>query len=307
LAAFIWLRNKEPVYQGKRLSDWLLLYQHEPFHGPPQDSKNATAVRAIGTNALPFLIEWIQYVEPPWRTHIKNVMVRSTWGNSRLIFLLARPGLRAAAAAHGFQLLGTNASSAVPELTRVMNCWRPESSELAMASLAYLGKDALVPLLAVATNRNVHPYFRWHAVMLIGGMSYLSTNANSAIPPLIDCLQGPDAQLAAGAAETIGSLRLRSDLVVPALTRCLESTNIYLKQAAIESLGNFGQDARPAVPALLQVLRQPDVDLGGYAVSLSAGVRKGYTTTLHSVATNALHSIAPEVLETNSWTNGSFH
>jgi hypothetical protein len=293
------------VYQGKRLSDWLLLYQH--FDGLPQNSQNATtAVRAIGTNALPFLIEWIQYVEPHWRTHIKSVMAGSRWGNSRWIALLARPGLRATAAVQGFGLLGTNANSAVPELTKVMNRWQPESSELAIDSLGYLGRDALVSLVAAATNQNVQPYFRWHAIMAMGGMSYLSTNANFTVPSLIGCLQDADPQLATISAETIGSLRLRSDLAVPALTRCLESTNFYLKQAAIENLGNFGQDARPAVPALLQIMRDPGSRTAVVLETRLSGIsRVEYQSNLHDVASNAVHSIAPEVLVTNSVPQGT--
>src|ERR1051326_4571180 len=54
VAAFIALQPREPVYQGKRLSEWLNDYQD----AAQQDGGvNTTmkAVRAMGTNAVPFL------------------------------------------------------------------------------------------------------------------------------------------------------------------------------------------------------------------------------------------------------------
>src|SRR5260221_7633398 len=61
-----WLSGKrEPAYKGRSLSQWI-----GRLPGiPTQDSATEAdrAVREIGTNAVPFLLEWIAYEPEPWR------------------------------------------------------------------------------------------------------------------------------------------------------------------------------------------------------------------------------------------------
>src|SRR5438045_3525167 len=51
-AVAFWPGEKEPEYHGKKLSEWLALEREQP-------RESAEAVRAIGTNAIPFLLRWI--------------------------------------------------------------------------------------------------------------------------------------------------------------------------------------------------------------------------------------------------------
>ena len=58
--------GEEPVYQGKPLSLWVVKAgQIEEYHDAPADA--VAAIRAIGTNAVPFLLEWMPHpgVERP--------------------------------------------------------------------------------------------------------------------------------------------------------------------------------------------------------------------------------------------------
>src|SRR5947208_533266 len=63
----VWLGKLEPEYQGKTLSEWL--------HSPDSDSREtqAVAVRAIGTNALPWLLKWIQKDRPATKSLKANL------------------------------------------------------------------------------------------------------------------------------------------------------------------------------------------------------------------------------------------
>ena len=61
---------------------------------------------------------------------------------------------RAARARWGFEILGAAALPAIPDLLRVENQGNPASSPAATQALAYLGKDALPPLVALITNTN---------------------------------------------------------------------------------------------------------------------------------------------------------
>jgi hypothetical protein len=63
VAALVWPREKEPEHQGKKLSEWIA-YRNSGDIGAHEMERHA--VRAIGTNALPFLVTWIAYERPAW-------------------------------------------------------------------------------------------------------------------------------------------------------------------------------------------------------------------------------------------------
>ena len=56
-AAFVALRPREPVYEGKTLSDWLKILGHAT--GTTQ-IRAGTAILEMGTNALPALLEMLR-------------------------------------------------------------------------------------------------------------------------------------------------------------------------------------------------------------------------------------------------------
>src|SRR5260221_5062014 len=59
------LREHEPTYAGKRLSEWVArLSSKNSLEG---DSEAENAIRHIGTNSLPYLLKWISYEPAPWR------------------------------------------------------------------------------------------------------------------------------------------------------------------------------------------------------------------------------------------------
>ena len=57
--------EREPRFQGKSLSAWLTEGSRKPV-GPwvaiAVPATTGEAVRIMGTNALPFLVKWMQYV-----------------------------------------------------------------------------------------------------------------------------------------------------------------------------------------------------------------------------------------------------
>jgi hypothetical protein len=62
VAIVVWSRGpKEPEYQGKNLSEWLEIGYHAEMHSEARKSA-VDAVGKIGTKALPFLVEWIEYM-----------------------------------------------------------------------------------------------------------------------------------------------------------------------------------------------------------------------------------------------------
>jgi hypothetical protein len=278
LAALVWHGPREPSYRGTSLSGWLRTYR--PIGSRPPDSQRAAdAVRYIGTKALPFLVSWIQEYEmlPPWKVRLRNYASRlGSPGGEIVMETIAKRELRALRAFSAFEILGEAAAPAIPELVRIANRGYSGSSPAAIAALAHLGKDALPPLLAFITN-NAFP-FRHEAMISVGRMRYLGTNAHPAVVLLIKSLSDP--HLAPNAAVVLGSLRLESDITVPALVECTHSSQELLAMCAATSLGKFGASARPAVPELLKMLDDPSINV-------------------RNVATVALQQIAPEMLKQN--------
>src|SRR4051794_1569408 len=59
-AALLWPEPSEPVYKGKRLSFWVEQMPVNVPDGRPPD-ECIEAVLTIGTNGLPYYLQWIQY------------------------------------------------------------------------------------------------------------------------------------------------------------------------------------------------------------------------------------------------------
>jgi hypothetical protein len=66
IALLVWPREREPEYNSVELSKWLERYNDKKPHA-------AEAIRHIGTNALPFLLHWIQYETPGWRNALDHL------------------------------------------------------------------------------------------------------------------------------------------------------------------------------------------------------------------------------------------
>ena len=75
--ALFWPRGpKEPEYQGKKLSEWVTFHSHGSKVAPNNPDFAASAIRNIGTNAVPWLVRWIAYEPPPWARQAGWIFVR---------------------------------------------------------------------------------------------------------------------------------------------------------------------------------------------------------------------------------------
>src|SRR5437899_9216148 len=121
----VWPGEKEPEYQGKKLSEWVEYAVHERPRNTQVEqyvyalglAKDAT--RAIGTNGLPYLIKWIQHERPGWRnmgSKAYGQLPRPLVINSIDHWLAdASAEERANESVVCFQFLGPDAAPAVPE------------------------------------------------------------------------------------------------------------------------------------------------------------------------------------------------
>jgi hypothetical protein len=196
--AILFFRTREPVADGRTLSEWLEESQHV-FNADPAAATNA--IRKIGPAALPFLLNKLQAKDPAWKTALQESDYRDKFP-FRWLHSASRQNQQAQA---GFAILGAEAAPAIPELWKLMS--DPDRAGLAGVALGYIGAPARSVLKAALTNQT--PPVRIAALM---GLSVhrieieefwpdvlrLSRDAHStvafeALRNVIDHLEHPDA------------------------------------------------------------------------------------------------------------------
>ena len=268
---FAFIRPREPSYQGRSLSQWLVKFDTWDSSLAAQ-AEAEDAIRHMGTNVIPHLLRYIRHEESPGTS--KALTTVQT--------LLAKAGInweltgreRVPRAERALIALGLDANAAIPELVRLMNDPKaPRTACAAAATLTSIGtREALPPVLTVLTNKN-HPGREVVAL----NMFRMGTNAGPAIPALIQCLQDTNAFTTYAAAMSLGELKLAPNLAVPALTATLQASDPMTRARSAQALAHFRSEARSAVPQLLKILQDPD-------------------WSARRAATNALRQIAPETL-----------
>lgn len=265
-------QEPEPSYQGHSLYEWLCTYEAIDRSYPlrdrgfpfmmtalQEDLKSSTsAVRQIGSNAIPSLLAWIQYEDTWPRT---NYLSRSNKVESALH--------RAQLAVVGFDLLGAEARAACPVLGRLAS--DPDKAgarERAMEALIKIGPEALPELVSILTN-TIAPR-REKAAEAIGGFG---TNALAALPVLLRCTVDKDEKVVISAAVALSELPSRHDVVLPALTNVLNEPRLSVRWGGVRALSWHTPRPEVAVPALSHALSDPNPDVRCLAINVLSDLR----------------------------------
>ena len=243
----LFIPSGEPVYGGRRLSDWVqTAYQPQSTGRPEIES----AIRNIGANALPYLVRWLRYEPPAWKTRLLAGINRLF--NSQL---QDRADLRAWGAMEAIPVLGSGAEPAVPALARLMNDVNaPMTANRATIALFGLAHELLAADVALMTNHSVE--FRSQAVFMARNFG---TRIHAAIPALVRRLQDTNEPIVLDAVQVLREAGLLEPvLIVPTLANSLHDKRRLVRKAAVEALWRLHAQARPAVPALRRSLNDPD-------------------------------------------------
>jgi HEAT repeat protein len=272
---------REPRYKGRALSEWIR--DSAPRHSPePETTRAIEAVRHIGTNGLPWLVQWLRDREPPpWKRKLLALADKlPLWLQNRVVpFFFADRSyqVRRRIALDGFVILGPQASPAVPELLKIGDAW-------SASALDSIGLASLAPTLNVLTNRDHPTALRAAAATRLGFMDekFALTNA---VQILVRCVRDTEPQVAKESAKTLVKLGVEPDLTVTFFANLLLHGDVLSRYEAAENLRVLREKARPAVPALVQALNDPD----WY-------VRRGATITLYRVDPDALEKAVPGII-----------
>jgi len=226
----IWgfLHSTEPVYHGKTLSAWAQQYGSNNWRGGGASAAREaeTAIRQIGTNSIPFLLDLMRVSDSAWKKNLRARFPRN-W-HERLRLKDTADEVRRIGA-HGLAALGTNA---------------PPSTVQALIEIATHHPDEDGRYIAVFALRT------------------LGVAAESAIPFFIQCLTNTESTIRDEAAMGLGCMSHRSEVVVPALIEYLasarSSSHTFECRDTIASLGKLGTNARAAAPILISLLDHSD-------------------------------------------------
>ena len=156
LAWMFWPEKEmpEPVYKGKKLSEWIDAGIMTP--------ENYAAVMSIGTNGIPCYLQWIRY-EPDIATRAQSWVTE--YGRRWLGLKWVPPDprfIRALSALQELQALGAKAEPAIPLLVASATnrpAWPPSPFSLNKATssywgLAQIGQAAVPAFLSLMTNQD---------------------------------------------------------------------------------------------------------------------------------------------------------
>jgi len=262
VTVFLFARKKsEPTYNGRSLSEWytMMIRAKQGEVASAQGDEAKKAIFKIGTNAVPYLLQHITYKRPPtpqWERRAYDVPLIGDW----FARMRARPGKRADEAMDMFFILGTNAASAVPELTRLVNSTTdPSVATQALCALSAVGDESLPTFITLISDPQ-HPHRR-RALSWVGNISpqTFSTNLVVILPHLVRCSKDPNPYIANLSVKALGRLALQPDFTVPVLINAFQqTTNRSMRMLAAEGLGNFHEQASNAVPILRLATDDPD-------------------------------------------------
>lgn len=277
----------EPVYQTKTLSEWLVELNARPssedIEAASKEGRDSSAayehkklrdeaaIRQIGTNGLPVLLE-ILGVKAGSVTNVLSRLKAKDFQELLRYEKLDLEDIRKIAV-EGFEILGTNAEPAIPQLSKLLH--EPEISEQAGRALSHVGPRGF----AVLTNALTDPRLRGTMVWVIGYDKNADSNVIARL--LISCLKDENPFTRGNAADFLAGKN--PDLAIPALISVLDSPEYYPRDRAAGALSSFGTKAKSAVPKLFSMY-----------TNVIAGEDKELARTLGTGLLMALQKIDPE-------------
>lgn len=296
LILFRTLPNREPEYQGKRLSAWFKQYyrsgQSSQRPDDPRREQAARALRAIGTNAIPFLVTECFTVirESPVQTNVLAFLAKLPEPIRFPPFVPAREVQEQAASAIGeikppailLLPLVTNRLNAPDKFQRWMATYllgkvgeggeagvpflreKLRSADVQESMLAALGLDRLGPmarlavpdLIEVVRTNSFRP-FSYYACRALARVGPAASNAIPVLKERLAAETNASRQLSlAVALVCIDSQQVEAMGFLQAELADNQKTNTH--RAVIHALSDIGPNARPALPLLLAALKNND-------------------------------------------------
>ena len=234
--------RSEPEYQGKTLSSWLAEVENRSDWQFPDQEKVRKAVKQIGTNAIPFLLETLEAEDAEVKGKVAG------WLNHtfRLKIKVQSPSEVRDQARLGFLVLGRDAEAAIPALALALT---NRNDNLAYAAGECLwaidSTNCVSALLNALTNANRQAQDR--AISLLERMGHKATAAG---PLLLSRVEDENFRPRWPVMFALANIGCEPQTVVPIASRWLTDTNRGVRASAALCLAILSPAAVSAIPAL---------------------------------------------------------
>ena len=190
----------EPVFEGKPLTAWIeeLWRMTSPgSHDSRRSGPGADALRALGTNAVPYLIHMLT-TKRPHLSDLPTISARNEAVRPASYTTAADSVIRAATAC---ELLGPKAGGAIPALIPLLEDQDAAIRAQVVAALCFIQQDAdiVVPLLAERLD-DTDPRVQSFA---FAGLPMFGAKARPALPALRKVAESQERELSVLAADSI--------------------------------------------------------------------------------------------------------
>jgi hypothetical protein len=234
-------KPRMPEYQGKTLEAWI-----EASYGDAGkvqiDSNAASAVRRIGTNAIPVLLNWVLYEPTAW--NVKAVALFDRWfpnasGTQVRSWLAHERAIeRAERAKEGFYILGPKASPAIPILLEHLP--KARSANVKYNIMYCLG--TIQPEVKTLAGRVSYQNAEVAEAAVEGLEMWGASEPETAVPALAKALRNsPYANVRRAAAKALGNFRQPGELAVDMLKAAAGSDpDGEVRAEAAKALGVVG-------------------------------------------------------------------
>jgi HEAT repeat protein len=239
------------------------------------DPKAASSLKEFGTNAVPSLVELLQYREPVLRRQAYALAPKMPKRLGRGLVALAGPmgssSVRAAAA-KGLALLGPQAEGAVPALLQALHDPEPYLAMEAATALGRIGK-ASVPGLTKALADKL-PLVRHAAAYALGE---IGPAAQATTPELVELLRDPDPSVRSS---TAYSLMLIGTPAATALSNVIDHADANARELAVTEFIRLYRALRSMTPPLNKMAHAEEAGSRRQAIAALGAIRASDNTTI---------------------------
>ncbi len=244
-------QNKEPVYQGKRLSEWVEQYISGAIAEVASDreAEAAAAIRTMGTNCLPWLLK--KFSAKPSDLTLKL----DRWVSEIPVLskFHTHTHERHTVAKICFRILGPMAKETVPFMRGILNDPMETGSLRTDAGLILAdigGKDSIDALAKTKTDQSTRiRSYCVTALYLIG---------KDASDALKQYLHDKDESIRSLAARGLAKTGEPIEVWLPCLAELASSTEVQLRQNSVFAIRKYGDGSKEAALALRNCLTDAD-------------------------------------------------
>lgn len=259
LAAAVWWYSaaaKEPIHDGKTLSEWLAMGSKASRDNPAPEAARA-AVRALGIQAIPFLEARLCSRKSRDRLRIQSLLRRIGLGQ-----VAGRPSNNEelSEALFGFEALG---EAGVSSLRGMPNSSDRSVRHHALLALAKVGANAVtaVPDLGGLLLNDSAAFLRATAADTLGAIG----SSEAIVPLLARALKDADHSVRLHAALALGRFDEVAVLEQDMNTYMNLRWNGRFDGSIVASRGGIDPAAISAIPALREALGDPNPNVGAAA------------------------------------------